>query len=144
MLRRALLAASLLALAAVAPAVQAAASVRVDPDGDGRYRAAGRIGSVGFRFLLDTSAPLVLLSAADARRAGIDYRRGMRIQVAVGGRPLPAYRVVLPRVALGAIELAEVPAAVVEGATSPTLGLSFLGRLQIRQQGRSMVLEQVR
>ncbi len=97
----------------------------------GHFVVEAQVNGTPIRFMVDTGASDVMLTAGDARRAGINpnalnYSR--RYQTANGialGAP-----VVLTRVSVGPIEVENVHGSVsqVEGGIS-LLGMSFLGRL---------------
>jgi aspartyl protease family protein len=112
---------------------------------NGMYRTTGAINGVPVELLLDTGASVVALSGVLAAQLGIDYRlKGTRIKVHTASGDATAYRVVLDRLAVGEINLTKVEAAVLEGSNPavPLLGMSFLGRLKMRNEGQLMVLEQ--
>jgi aspartyl protease family protein len=121
--------------------------VRIGPDAWGRYTTTGRINGVAVGFRVDTESALVRLNAAQAARLGIDFRRtGTRMLVRTASGRAIAYRLRLARVQVGAIQLKGVPAMVIDGAEPATvlLGMSFLGRLRLRHEGRLLILAPVR
>ena len=93
------------------------------------------------RFLVDTGATMIALPAADAVRMGIDYRKGMQGRTRTAGGVVSVYRITLDSVRLGGIEATGVEAVVIEeGLDIALLGMSFLNRLDMRQEGRTMTL----
>lgn len=120
---------------------------RIEPDAHGKYTTIGHINGVAVRFLVDTEAALVTLNAAQARRLGLDFRRaGTRVLVSTAAGHTTAYRLRLGRIRAAGIQLSGVPAMVIEGAepTTALLGMSFLGRLRLRHEGRSLILAPIR
>lgn len=127
--------------------VPAPTAVRIGPDDRGRYTTAGRINGVAVRFLVDMGSALVRLNAAQAARVGIDFRRvGTRMLVRTASGRATAYRLRLDQIQVGGIQLRGIPAMVVDGAEPVTalLGMSFLGRLRLRHEGRLLILAPIR
>jgi len=125
----------------VAKAASGAESVTLSADARGHFVAHGTVNGAAIRFLVDTGATLVALPAADARRAGVLYVNAPRGTVSTAGGPAVAYKVKLDNVSVGSVTLTSVDAVVIEqGLTVPLLGMSFLGRMDIRRQGETMVL----
>lgn len=117
--------------------------VRIYPNNFGMYATVGSINGQTVDFLLDTGASQIALNARHARLLGIDFRlegREERVETASG--VVRAYRVNLDTVQVGAIKLHNVGAVVLEGPSprQALLGMSFLGRLAIENQGKAMVL----
>lgn len=120
-------------------------TVRIARDGRGMYSANGSINGLGASFLVDTGATLVAINRGDARRFGVDFEReGTRVMAETASGQAAAWRVRLDRVRVGEIELRDVPALVVDGRSprTPLLGMSFLGRLSLREEGGLLLLEQ--
>ena len=121
-----------------------ARSVRVLPDSDNMYTVTGSVNGFSLRFVLDTGASAVALNGNEARRIGIDYARtGVAGYADTPAGPVPTHQVTLDRVRVGEIELRDVEALVIEGPypREALLGMTFLGRLQLRQDGRVMELQ---
>lgn len=121
--------------------------VRIGPDDRGRYTTTGRINGVAVGFRVDTESALVRLNAAQAARLEIDFRRtGTRMLVRTASGHAIAYRLRLARIQVGAIQLKGVSAMVIDGAEPATvlLGMSFLGRLRLRHEGRLLILAPIR
>jgi aspartyl protease family protein len=116
-------------------------SVSIAPDIRGHYLVEGSINGGNVRMLLDTGATLVALPAADARRLGIDYRKGRIGYLNTANGVTTAYQVRLDTVKVGEIELHQVDAIVQEqGLPIVLLGMSFLNRTEMRRTGQQMVL----
>ncbi len=118
--------------------------VRIWPTPNHMYLVTGSINGFPVDFIVDTGATLVSLSGREARRLGIDYR-----VVGTPGHSSTAsgiekiYLVKLNKVRVGDIELRNVQGAVHDGDFPPAtlLGMSFLGRLTMRQEGQVLELE---
>ncbi|MGI9025211.1 MAG: retropepsin-like aspartic protease family protein [Burkholderiaceae bacterium] len=118
------------------------ASAMLAADSRGHYMADGAINGVPTRFLVDTGATLVVLSANEANRLGIRYREAPQGMANTANGAIP-YRIVkLDRVKVGDVELNNVEAGVMEGGyDGPSLlGMSFLSRTEVSRDGQSMVL----
>lgn len=110
-------------------------------DTRGHFIAEGTVNGSHIRFLVDTGATAISLPAADAIRAGLDYRRGERIMMQTANGAAPAYATKLERVRVGAIELYNVDAIVVErGLQMALLGMTFLNRVEMKRDGATMTL----
>jgi aspartyl protease family protein len=109
----------------------------------GMYATTGSINGLPVSLLVDTGATQVAMNAAQARHLGIDYRvTGTPTSIATASRVERAWAVTLDSVKVGEIELRNVKAVVLEGAQPPTilLGMSFLGRLEMTNDGRLLTL----
>lgn len=112
-------------------------------DISGMYNTVGSINGLAVPFLVDTGASSIAMNDAQARRLGIDYRVvGQKSWAETASGVVPSYQVMLSRVKLGSIELHNVQAIVIEGdqPSRALLGMSFLGRLQILNEGDRMTL----
>lgn len=107
------------------------------------YSTVGSINGLPVSFIVDTGATQIALNDAQARRLGIDYRVvGEPAVITTASRVERAWAVKLDSVKVGDIELSNVSAIVLEG-TQPEqalLGMSFLRRLEIRNDGQLMTL----
>lgn len=121
------------------------ASVTLWAGSGGHFHADGAINGLPVRFLVDTGATTIALSGTDASRLGIDYRsRGRPGYASTAGGVVRTYSLTLDKVEVGPITIYNVEAGVVEGAfpREPLLGMSFLGRLDMKRQGDQMELTQ--
>jgi len=117
--------------------------VQVWRDTAGMYTTVGSINGLPVSFLVDTGATSVAMNANQARRLGIDYRViGRQSVVTTASGVTHAWAVTLDTVKVGDLELHNVDAVVLEGAHPATtlLGMSYLGRLEINNDGRLMTL----
>ena len=116
-------------------------TITLSADERGHFIADGAVNGGHVRFLVDTGATMVSLSAADATRLGIDYRSGIRgYTVVADGRQVPTYRVMLDTVTIGDLTLVNVEATVREAGGPALLGNSFLNRMEMRRDGQSLTL----
>jgi aspartyl protease family protein len=109
----------------------------------GHFISSGRInGTGGVRFLVDTGATVVAMSAEEADRIGLQYRSGTPVQLATANGAVPGYQINLTSVALGGVEVYNVP-AIVSGGPMPyvLLGNSFLTHFQLKQENDSLTLD---
>jgi aspartyl protease family protein len=92
--------------------------------------------------VVDTGASVVVLSAADAVRLGLDYRKGQRANMQTANGATTGYLVKLETVRVGGIELHNVDGVVVDRGLGSVglLGMSFLNRLEMRRDGEKMEL----
>jgi aspartyl protease family protein len=99
----------------------------------GEFAIAGRVNGARVTFLFDTGASAVVLTAADARRAGVDAGRlAFDAPVTTANGPAMAAEVRLDQIAVGPIVMRNVAALVARpGALDESLlGMSFLERLK--------------
>lgn len=121
----------------------AAGDIVLAADSRGHYMTVGAINDRAVRFMVDTGASVVWISAEVANRAGIDYRSGQPILVNTAGGTRNAFAVRLPSVRVGPITLTDVEGAVGEGAGTGEMGLlgmSFLARLSMARDGNQLRL----
>ena len=128
-----------------APGRRAAAKeVQVWRNTSGMYTTVGSINGLPVSFLVDTGATLVAMNAGQARRLGIDYRvTGSPAEVTTASGVERAWMVSLDSVKLGELEVRNVQAVVLDGAQPQTtlLGMSYLGRMKIINDGQLMTLQ---
>lgn len=120
----------------------AAAAVMVMADERGQFATNGEINGIAIRFWVDTGASLVALPAIEARRLGLDYRKGAPVLMSTANGTAAGYRVTLDTVRLGEVTVNGVDAVVMEGEGLPValLGMSFLRRMDIKREGEVMTL----
>jgi aspartyl protease family protein len=117
-------------------------AVTLPADSRGQFIASGRVNGGHMRFMVDTGATFVSLPAGEARRLGIDYRRGQQGRSMTANGPVVVYRVLLDSVTLGDITLLNVEATVHEmpGMDMGLLGMSFLNRTEMHREGQNLTL----
>jgi aspartyl protease family protein len=118
------------------------ATVVLASDKNGHFVTSGSINGSSVRFLVDTGATMVSMSVDEARRAGVNYLAGERGYSQTANGVAPVYKVKLARVTLGDITLRDIDGIVHENSALPhvLLGMSFLGKLEMRREGDSMTL----
>jgi aspartyl protease family protein len=99
----------------------------------GEFAIAGRVNGARVTFLFDTGASAVVLTAEDARRAGVETSRlifDVPVATANGGAMAAEAR--LDRISVGPVVMRNVPALVARRGTldESLLGMSFLERLK--------------
>ena len=117
-------------------------SITLTRDARGHFITLGNINGASVRFLLDTGATLISMGAEDAKRAGINYLAGERALSQTANGVAVVYKVRLAEVKLGDITLRNIDGLVHTGNPLPVvlLGMSFLGRLEMRNEGDRMTL----
>ena len=129
------------AVASAAPA-RGGDTVTLISDARGHFTTVGVVNGVSLRFLVDTGATSVVLSSADARRAGVNYLGGTRVLTQTANGIVPVYTVKLDSLRIGDIMVNNVDASVIEGDKLPIalLGMSFLNRMEMRRDGTTLTL----
>ena len=117
-------------------------SVTLAADSRGHFFADASVNDVPMRFVVDTGASVVVLSAADASRLGVDWRRGPRRMIQTANGATAGYLVKLDKVRVGGIELTNVESVVLEEGLGAVglLGMSFLNRVEMQRDGQTMTL----
>ena len=117
------------------------ATAVLNADDRGHFMVDGQINGGAMRMMVDTGATMIALSAEDALRLGIDYRKGQAGMVNTANGVAKIYRIKLDSVRVGDIELHHVDAAVQEnGLPFALLGMSFLNRTTMQRDGERMTL----
>jgi aspartyl protease family protein len=123
------------------PSAGGAQSTTLTADSRGHFYVNGQINGGIVRFLVDTGATTIALSASDANRLALDYRKGEVSYMNTANGIAAAYRVKLDTVRVGDITVNNVDAVVMEGGLpAALLGMSFLNRMEMRRDGETMVL----
>jgi len=117
-------------------------SVLLSANERGHFLTDGQINGIPIRFAVDTGATFISLPAREARRLGLDYRKGQRAIMETANGNAPAYRIQLDTVRVGDITVHNVEAVVMEGDNPSValLGVSFLNRMDIKREGEIMTL----
>jgi aspartyl protease family protein len=118
--------------------------IMLTPDSGGMYNISGAINGSHVSFVVDTGATLVSMNSNVAKKIGIDYKLNGResLSYTASGKS-KIYVVNLKKVKIGDIELHNIQGAVHEGSfpVITLLGMSFLGKLNMKREGRIMELE---
>jgi aspartyl protease family protein len=110
-------------------------------DASGHFVTDAQVNGTHVRFMVDTGATLVAIPLAEALRLGIDYSKGAPgYSVLADGRRVASWRVMLDSVTVGDVTLLNVEGSVNQGAGVPLLGMSFLGRTELRYEGQNLTL----
>lgn len=119
-----------------------APEVKLAADTRGHFVTQGAVNGQVVRFLVDTGATMVSLGAADATRIGIDWRKGQPGVAQTANGQARAWKVRLDTVRIGEIVVHGVD-GIVHEADLPValLGMSFLSRMDIRNEGSTMTLK---
>lgn len=111
-------------------------------DARGHFESAGKINGQSVRFLVDTGASMISLGAGDAARIGLDWRKGQPGIVQTANGQARVWKVRLDTVSVGEIVLHGVDGIVHEtDLPLVLLGMSFLSRMDIRNEGSTMTLK---
>lgn len=117
-------------------------TVALAADAQGHFVTRGTINGRSVRFLVDTGATLTTLSRKEADRIGLDYRRGAPQRTVTANGTVQGWRVSLDTVTVAAATASDVDAMVLDSDAlqDVLLGMSFLGRFDMRSQGSTLVL----
>jgi aspartyl protease family protein len=123
-----------------------AGAVTLAADSRGQFFTNGTVNGRPVRFIVDTGATLTTLSRADARRIGLDYRKGIPAKTMTANGAAIGWRLSLDTVGVGGMELRDIDAMVLDDDRLPfaLLGMSFLGRCDMHRQGTTLVLRRHR
>jgi aspartyl protease family protein len=119
-------------------------TAKVWKDQAGAYTTVGTINGRTVNFMVDTGATAVAMHANQAKRLGIPYKlEGQQIYVNTASGTAAAYDVTLDRVQVGDIILNNVRGFVINtnGPARVLLGMSFLSRVKMEDQGSVLRLE---
>ena len=109
----------------------------------GMFTVVGTINNFPVNFLVDTGASHIAMNRNEARRLGIDYQQyGRQGYASTASGVVKTWHVNLNKVQVGGVIISNVKALVNE-SDSPTevlLGMSFLGQLDMKNEGTSMKL----
>lgn len=128
---------------AAAESPQGRDDVLIFRDRRGMFKTVGSINGLPVGFLVDTGASSVAMNSTQARRLGIDFRvQGEPTYVTTASDVTRAYQLKLDVVKVGAIQLRNVTAVVLDGAqpTEVLLGMSFLGRVAMINESDKLIL----
>lgn len=111
-------------------------------DARGHYVTNGTVNGRPVRFLVDTGATMVSLGVSDATRLGIDPRKGEPGYSQTANGKARVWKVKLDSVQVGNITVHGVDGLIHESEMPVALlGMSFLSRMEIRNEGSSMQLK---
>ncbi len=111
-------------------------------DSQGHFMPPGQINGRQVQFMVDTGASTVALSAADAKRIGLNYESGTKVNVSTANGNIVGYRVQLDSVRVGDAQVFGVTAIVVpQSMPFVLLGNSFLTRFQMQRTNDQLTLD---
>jgi aspartyl protease family protein len=111
-------------------------------DAGGHFVSEGSINGRAVRFMVDTGATVVSLSASEARRIGLKYEDGRRGFVDTANGQSAAYVVKLASMRIGDVQVFDVDAVVVPMDMSfVLLGNCFLTRFQMKRENDLLTLD---
>jgi aspartyl protease family protein len=119
--------------------------VIVNSDARGMYKTVGSINGYTVDFLVDTGASVVAINSTLAKRLGIQYKlEGEETIVGTASGNTLAFSVSLDQVKVGDLMLRNIEAVIIEGndPQTPLLGMSYLGRLKLNNEGQTLELEE--
>ena len=108
----------------------------------GHFMTQGQINGRTVQFLVDTGATSVAIGAAEAERAGLNYKKGQPIRISTANGMTQGFRLHLDSVRIADVEIFGVDAVVIpESMPYVLLGNSFLTRFQMKRDNDQMTLE---
>lgn len=122
----------------------AAADIIVYQGVDNMFRTTGSINGYPVNFLVDTGASSIAISSKEAKRLGINYKlNGKPTWVSTASGVEKAMSVSIDRVTISGVTIRSVDGLVIEGEepTTPLLGMSYLKRFKIINDGNMMRLK---
>lgn len=114
-------------------------------DATGHFMTAGMINGKATRFLVDTGATTVSMSASEARKLGIDFSKGRPVRMGTANGVSHGWMLKLSSVRISDVELRHVD-AVVTSSDMPyvLLGNSFLNAFEMKRAGPQMTLDRIK
>jgi aspartyl protease family protein len=124
------------------PGADGSGKLTMTADGQGHFFTTGSINGTSVRFLVDTGATMISLGPTDARRIGLDPSRGVKALTNTANGQSVVTKVKLDTVRIGDISLNNVD-ALIHATELPValLGMSFLNRMEMQQDGSTMTLK---
>ena len=108
----------------------------------GHFVAQGSINGHSVRFLVDTGATAVAIGIDDAKRMGLRYENGRRVQAHTANGVTQGYLMTLDSVRIGEVEVGGVEAMVLMTPMPVALlGNTFLSRFQMKRENDILTLE---
>ena len=128
------------AAAATTPSVSGVANQRITRSLDGHFYVTAQVNGVPIRFMIDTGASMVALSAEDADRANVPLDGEVGIARGAGG-DVEMTRTRIDSITVGGLTARAVRGAVLDQLDHSLLGQSFLSQLQsVEISGDTMTL----
>ncbi len=116
--------------------------VQISMDANRQYLTSGVINGRPVRLLVDTGANIVALNEYAARSLGISLAAAIPVQASTASDDLPALRVSINELQVGAITRKNVQAIVMRGSNPSEilLGMTFLQHVEISEKNGLMTL----
>lgn len=128
-------------LGGAAPAVGSGRIV-LTADTSGHFSPAGQINGKSVQFLVDTGATVVSIGETEAKRLGLKYEQGQRVQLNTANGIAVGYRIRLDTVRIGETLIYDVDGVVTpQSMPFVLLGNSFLNRFQMQRTNDQLTLE---
>jgi aspartyl protease family protein len=125
---------------ATTPSVSGVANQSITRSFDGHFYVTAQVNGVPIRFLIDTGASMVALSAEDADRANVSLDGRVAVARTAGG-DVEMTETRIDSIAVGGLTARAVRGAVVDQLDHSLLGQSFLSQLQsVEISGDTMTL----
>jgi aspartyl protease family protein len=114
------------------------------PDAQGMYFVTGHVNGKKVQFLVDTGATYLTMSGIQAKKIGIDFRKGDIGYANTASGTVQVWQVKLDSVRIGDIKASNVDASVIAGDRPHEilLGNSFLKYTKLQRIGATMELQQ--
>lgn len=114
-------------------------------DATGHFMTAGMINGKATRFLVDTGATTVSMSASEARKLGIDFSKGRSVRMGTANGVGNGWQISLSSVRISDVELRNVDAVVISSEMPfVLLGNSFLNAFEMKRAGPQMTLDRIK
>ena len=116
---------------------------RISRNNLGQYITQGSINNRSAEMLFDTGANVMAINAIEAKRLGIDYKKGTPVQVSTASDTVSAYKVTLSSVSVGGIRVSNVEATILEGGHPEIilLGMSYLSHVKFSEDNGVILLQ---
>ncbi|MGQ0661853.1 retropepsin-like aspartic protease family protein [Sphingosinicella sp.] len=126
--------------AATTPSVSGVANQRITRSFDGHFYVTAQVNGAPIRFMIDTGASMVALSAEDADRANVSLDGQVGVARTAGG-DVEMTQTRIDSITVGGLTARAVRGAVVDQLDQSLLGQSFLSQLQsVEISGDTMTL----
>lgn len=118
-------------------------TVRIRLSPDGHFWARATINGIERRMLIDSGATVSAISEGTAQAAGIEYVRGLPVQMSTANGTVDARRAQAERIAVGSLATKDLTVFVAPSfGDLDVLGMNFLTRLKSwRVEGNVLILE---
>jgi aspartyl protease family protein len=125
-------------------ASEPAAIAVISADSRGQFFVSGDINGHTLRFLVDTGASVIALPRSVAEKIGVSLHASRRVLVTTANGRARAGKVLLNSVRVGGVNANLVEAVILEDAqlALPLLGMSFLKRTNMKNEGDRLTLTQ--